>query len=244
MKLLYINACVRRESRTNRIAKALISKITGAYAGAAGAASGAAGTVTDSTGADADSFIVEERTLDTLGLQPLNEERLNRRTELIEAQAWNAPVFDLAKQFAAADIIVISAPYWDGSFPALLKLYLENIYVTGIVSRYGGKRAALRHVQGTETVLRDNGRRPLQSGLQLCLSAGSGAALFWHSGDPADQSRDAGCRWLRRGGYCGANDPGGAGYLNAFWHFQENKKTAGELKSPAVFTAIELFANV
>jgi FMN-dependent NADH-azoreductase len=137
MKLLYINACVRRESRTNRIAKALISKITGAYAGAAGAASGAAGTVTDSTGADADSFIVEERTLDTLGLQPLNEERLNRRTELIEAQAWNAPVFDLAKQFAAADIIVISAPYWDGSFPALLKLYLENIYVTGIVSRYG-----------------------------------------------------------------------------------------------------------
>ncbi len=41
------------------------------------------------------------------------------------------------KQFAASERIVIAAPFWDGSFSAVLKLYLENIYVTGIVSRYG-----------------------------------------------------------------------------------------------------------
>ena len=46
-------------------------------------------------------------------------------------------MFDFAKQFAAADTIVISAPYWDLSFPAVLKNYIENIYVTGIVSAYG-----------------------------------------------------------------------------------------------------------
>ena len=30
-----------------------------------------------------------------------------------------------------------AAPYWDLSFPAQLKIYIENIYATGIVTRYG-----------------------------------------------------------------------------------------------------------
>ena len=30
----------------------------------------------------------------------------------------------------------LSAPLWDLSFPAQLKIYLENIFVTGIVTRY------------------------------------------------------------------------------------------------------------
>ena len=45
-------------------------------------------------------------------------------------------MFDYAKQFAGADTIIIAAPYWDLSFPATLKTYIENIYVTGIVSAY------------------------------------------------------------------------------------------------------------
>ena len=47
-----------------------------------------------------------------------------------------------AKQFAGADTIVIAAPFWDLSFPAILKTYIENIYVTGIVSRYSKKDAS------------------------------------------------------------------------------------------------------
>ena len=31
---------------------------------------------------------------------------------------------------------MIAAPFWDLSFPAILKLYIENIYITGIVSEY------------------------------------------------------------------------------------------------------------
>ena len=31
---------------------------------------------------------------------------------------------------------VIAAPYWDGSFPAMLKTYIENIYAIGIVTKY------------------------------------------------------------------------------------------------------------
>ena len=45
-------------------------------------------------------------------------------------------MFRYARQFAAADRIAIAAPLWDLSFPAQLKVYLENIYVTGIVTKY------------------------------------------------------------------------------------------------------------
>ena len=41
-----------------------------------------------------------------------------------------------ALQFAEADIIVMAAPYWDMSFPALLKEYIENICVSDVTFRY------------------------------------------------------------------------------------------------------------
>lgn len=107
--ILYINSCVREESRTDRLAKALLKNL-GKY---------------------------HELKLDGSGFYPLNRERLERRTRLIEAENYGDPMFDAAKQFAEAEMIVIAAPYWDGSFPSVLKIYLENIYVTGIVSKYG-----------------------------------------------------------------------------------------------------------
>ena len=108
--ILYINACVRQDSRTDRIARALLNKLGKAY---------------------------EELCLPDLNLQPLDEEKLNRRTQLIESGQYDDPLFDYAKQFAAADTIVVAAPFWDLSFPAILKTYIENIYVTGVVSAYG-----------------------------------------------------------------------------------------------------------
>ncbi|MGN0552908.1 MAG: NAD(P)H-dependent oxidoreductase [Oscillospiraceae bacterium] len=105
---LYINCCPRSGSRTAWLAGKLLSKL-GEY---------------------------EEIGPEREGLVPLNEERLNYRTELIGKGDYSDDIFRLAKQFAAADTIVIAAPYWDLSFPAELKTYIENIYVTGIVSRY------------------------------------------------------------------------------------------------------------
>jgi putative NADPH-quinone reductase len=52
---------------------------------------------------------------------------------------YNHPIFDYAKQFANADTILISAPYWDLSFPSLLKTYIENINVNGITFSYSEK---------------------------------------------------------------------------------------------------------
>lgn len=108
--ILYINACVRTESRTNRIAKALLKTFGGEY---------------------------EEVKLAEDMPEPLNETRLQKRTELIEKGDYSDPMFCLARQFRSADVIVIGAPYWDFGFPAVLKAYLENIYVTGLVSEYG-----------------------------------------------------------------------------------------------------------
>ena len=106
---LYINCCVREESRTDRLARAVLQKLGGNFT---------------------------ERKLYKETLRPLDKETLKKRTALIESGDYSDRMFDCAKQFASADTIVIAAPYWDLSFPALLKTYFENIYITGIVSEY------------------------------------------------------------------------------------------------------------
>ena len=105
---LYINACARPGSRTDRLARALLATL-GDY---------------------------EELRLYDLPLLPLNTERLARRDALLARRAYDDDFFRYARQFAAADKIVLAAPLWDLCFPAQLKLYLENIYITGIVTRY------------------------------------------------------------------------------------------------------------
>ena len=107
--ILYINACVREESRTDRLAKKLLDKL-GEYT---------------------------ELKLSEENLKPLDKDTLEYRSELIVKGQFDNDMFKYARQFAVADIIVISAPFWDMSFPAVLKTYIENIYITGLVSRYG-----------------------------------------------------------------------------------------------------------
>ncbi len=44
----------------------------------------------------------------------------------------DAPVFALGHQFREADGIVVAAPFWDLSVPAVLKVYIENISADGV----------------------------------------------------------------------------------------------------------------
>ena len=108
--ILYINACVRKQSRTNQIAIELLNKSGEPY---------------------------EEIKLANIRLKPLSNKQLQKRMSLIDKKDYSDSMFKLAKQFAKADTIVISAPFWDQSFPSILKVYLENIYVLGTVSEYG-----------------------------------------------------------------------------------------------------------
>ena len=61
---------------------------------------------------------------------------MEKRNRAVQENDFSDPAFDAAKEFAAADGIVIAAPYWDLMFPAVLKSYLEHITVSGITFRY------------------------------------------------------------------------------------------------------------
>ena len=50
--------------------------------------------------------------------------------------AFDAPVFALARQFRAADRVVVAAPFWDLSFPAALRTYIEYISANGLAYHY------------------------------------------------------------------------------------------------------------
>ena len=69
-------------------------------------------------------------------IKPLDKSRLEKRQKLIEKGDFSNEIFKYAKQFAEAEEIVIAAPYWDLSFPALLKIYIENICVVGVTFDY------------------------------------------------------------------------------------------------------------
>ena len=106
---LFINACVRKQSRTKRLAEHLLS-------------------------AGNESYV--ELDLNAIEFPIVDEDFLIMRDRLILNEDFNNPVFDLARQFAEAEDIVIAAPFWDLSFPAALKQYIEQINVTGITFSY------------------------------------------------------------------------------------------------------------
>ncbi len=110
--ILYVNACVRRESRTERLAEALLKKLEGN---------------------------ITEIRLEKIKFERTDESFLRKRDELISDGKFDDDMFLLARQFSEADTIVIAAPYWDLSFPAVLKQYIESVNVCGITFEYTEK---------------------------------------------------------------------------------------------------------
>ena len=55
-----------------------------------------------------------------------------QRERILKDKKFDHPRFRYAWQFKEANKIVIAAPFWDLSFPALLKVYIENLCVDGI----------------------------------------------------------------------------------------------------------------
>lgn len=110
--ILYINACCRENSRTDELAKHLLSRLKGN---------------------------IQEVKLYEEDLKPLDSKLLGERDRLLNDGKTDDEMFSLANQFASADVIIISAPYWDLMFPSVLKVYLENICVCGVTFRYSEK---------------------------------------------------------------------------------------------------------
>ena len=116
--ILFINSCVRSGSRTKRLADCLLSKLK------------------EQAEDRNEQIRIEEVCTSEIPYPEIDEAFLQRRDALLAAGAYDDPLFSPARQFAAADCIVIAAPYWDLSFPASLKRYFELINVTGITFKY------------------------------------------------------------------------------------------------------------
>ena len=112
MKVLYINSCIRENSRTKMLADYLVYKIGGN---------------------------LKEIVLSQEKIVPINSTFLQKRDELISESNFNNEMFSYAKDFTEADIIVVAAPYWDLSFPSILKVFFEQINVLKLVFDYSDK---------------------------------------------------------------------------------------------------------
>jgi len=115
MRVLFVNCCIRgEESRTLRLCRAAIDQMKESL----------------------EDVTIEELILDQEEILPLNSRRLAQRHELEEKGQFDDPMFRYARQFAAADMILFGAPYWEYQFPAMLRCYLEQVSVCGLTFVY------------------------------------------------------------------------------------------------------------
>ena len=118
MKLLFVDCCISQrgqESRTRALAEAFLEEYR-------------------AKNPNAEMETVSPETM--LALKPFDAEMLNARDELAKRGAFDAPVFELARQFREADAVVVAAPYWDMSYPAALRTYIEYISANGLNYHY------------------------------------------------------------------------------------------------------------
>lgn len=109
-KLVIIDSCMRAESRTRRILNAAREVLSTRY----------------------DIEIID---VNAAGLLPLTPEGLEERTSGIVPEQ----TLSLAKTIAAADRLVVAAPFWDMSFPAALKAFFENMSLYGVTFEDNGQ---------------------------------------------------------------------------------------------------------
>lgn len=110
-KLVFIDACVRQsDSRTLRIAEPIVSALSKRYK-------------------------VTRYDLPDMDIVPLNPGLFEERG-VGEIPGWAK---EAAQSIAAADRIVIAAPFWDMSFPAVLKCFFEQTSLFDVTFTDTGK---------------------------------------------------------------------------------------------------------
>ncbi|MDD6739156.1 MAG: NAD(P)H-dependent oxidoreductase [Coriobacteriaceae bacterium] len=126
--ILFVNSCLNQESsRTQRLADAVLDKML------------------EEAAAAGEQAQVEELSLVDAGIEGLDEETLAFRSERSAAKDFTHELFAPARQFREADEIVIAAPYWDLSFPAMLKAYIEQLCVNGLTFSYSEEGIPVGH---------------------------------------------------------------------------------------------------
>ena len=109
-KVLFVDCCIRREhSRSKQLADFFLGELQ-----------------------KKGEYEIETLCLMDENLSYFSEGFFLQREALLAEGKLDHPRFRYAHQFAEADKIVIAAPFWDLSFPALLKVYIENLCVDSI----------------------------------------------------------------------------------------------------------------
>jgi len=121
--ILFINACVRPESRTLRLARRLLSHLDGP---------------------------ATELELQHKAQRPLTAETLGERERILSRGETKDLMLRYARQFAEAEQIVVAAPYWDLSFPASVKTYFEHVNVNGVTFSYGADGQPVSHCRARQ----------------------------------------------------------------------------------------------
>ncbi|MBQ7223746.1 MAG: NAD(P)H-dependent oxidoreductase [Erysipelotrichaceae bacterium] len=111
-KVLFVNACVRPDSRTRQLAQYYLDRMQGE---------------------------IEEINLERENIQPLNSHTLAQRDQDVALSITDE--YTYAHRFAQADEIVLAAPYWDYSYPASVKAFIEAVNCYGITFRYENDKA-------------------------------------------------------------------------------------------------------
>ena len=117
MKLLYVNACISergQESRTLKLSRAFLDGYLETH--------------------PADTIVTAD--LSRLPIQPFDRESLEARNAKASGGDFSGPEFQLAMDFQSADKIVVAAPFWDLSYPAALRIYMEYLSANGVAYHY------------------------------------------------------------------------------------------------------------
>lgn len=112
---LFVNACPRgEESRTLHLARVFLKELCN----------------------QCPSLMMTEHDLTQMHLHSVDKTTLQMKEALCDRRAWDNPYLAPAVAFQQADVVVIAAPYWDLSFPSILKVWVENVYVRNLTFRY------------------------------------------------------------------------------------------------------------
>ena len=109
-KLIVIDCLMREESRTRVLLDAAKDVLSSRYE-------------------------IDTIDVNSLGLAPVTPGVLKERTSGVVPESTVA----LARKIADADRIVIACPFWDMSFPAVLKAFFENMSLYGVTFTDDGK---------------------------------------------------------------------------------------------------------
>ena len=115
-ELLYVNACMRGDffSRTSDLSHTFLNKWKSLHP----------------------DWTINERDLTESNLPILTAKRAEVRDQIVADGRLDDSVLIYAQELARADKVVVAAPTWDLTFPAILKVYIEWACTMGITFHY------------------------------------------------------------------------------------------------------------